>query len=174
MRKRRFMGLKTISLITNSKPLLTGLRLVKTQKVRLLKVSEATSLMIFKSNFDPSLTILQTGVSVKEEEDRGMNMGDVPAIEDDIAGSSGTEMDGLERDAENQREEVDEENFSCGGSPIASIERDESSVRQHMLARFERLGRRVAVRLNGNSVDEADNVTDGAYDADLRFDNLWN
>lgn len=127
---------------------------------------------MLKNNFDTSLTTLQTGAPIKEEEDRDVNMGDVPAIEDDIAGSSDTEMDGLERDAENQTDEEDEENFSCGGSPIASIERDESSVRQHMLARFERLGRRVADRLNGNSVDEADDVTDGAYDADLRFDNL--
>ena len=112
-------------------------------------------------------------MSVKEEEDEDVNMEDIPAIEDDIAGSSGTEMNGLERTAESQREEADEEDFSCGGSPIASIEWDEPHVRQQMLARFERLGREFSDRLLNGTVgeadDETDDETDGAYDADLRF-----
>ena len=101
-----------------------------------------------------------------KEEDEDVNMEDIPAAEDEIAGSSGTEMNGLEWGSVSQREEVVEDNLSCGGTPIASIEWDDPQVQQEMIARLERIGREYPACLR----DETDDETDGAYDADLRFD----
>ena len=101
-----------------------------------------------------------------KEEDEDVNMEDIPATEDEIAGSPGTEMNGLEWGSVSQREEVVEDNLNCGGTPIASIEWDDPQIRQEMMARLERIGREYPACLR----DETDDETDGAYDADLRFD----